>query len=81
MPRGLRNWIYRDLVNFLKTNNFKLYKQKEGSHEAWINFETEKIVEINFHTSKSFPPRTLETMIRQSGIPKKEWHKWTKSKK
>lgn len=76
MPRGLNNWTYRDVVAFLKEKGFSFYTEREGSHEAWINQLTEHVVEINFHAGKSFLPRTLETMIRQSGMSKKEWREW-----
>ena len=76
MPNGLFNWCYRDVVDFLKDNGFEFHQQRQGSHEAWINKLEQAIVDINFHAQKSFPPRTLETMIRQSKIDKKEWRKW-----
>jgi hypothetical protein len=56
------------------------FEERAGSHEAWINLTTEAVVEINFHGNKTaFVPRTLETMIRQSKIEKKEWRKWASS--
>jgi len=76
MPHGLFNWNYREVIDFLKENGFEFGNQKDGSHEAWINKKTQAIVDINFHSSKSFPPRTLETMIRQSKINKKVWRDW-----
>ena len=44
MPKRLRNWKYKDVINFLKAHGFSFYKQKEGSHEAWINEEIEAVV-------------------------------------
>ena len=76
MPNGLFNWTYRDVVEFLKENNFEFGNEKFGSHEAWINTKTQAVVDINFHGQKSFRPRTLETMIRQSKIDKKIWRDW-----
>lgn len=77
MPRGISNWSYKDVTSFLSEHSFVFFEQKEGSHEAWICEATEAIVEINFHgKNKAFPERTLETMIRQSKINKKEWRKW-----
>lgn len=76
MPHGLRNWTYRDVIRFLKKHGFVFYEEKDGSHEAWIRIDKEKeyVVEINvIQAKKSYPPRTLETMIRQSGIIKKKW--------
>ena len=74
MARGLRGWTYKDVVKFLKKKGFYFYEHREGSHEAWINLELETIVEIQFHGDKTtIVQRTLETMIRQSGISKGEW--------
>jgi len=74
MPNGLRNWTYKDVISFLKRKGFKFLQEREGSHEAWISQDKKFVVEVNFiQGKKSYPPRTLETMIRQSGISKKEW--------
>ena len=77
MPRGLFNWTYRDVIDFISENGFIFYKQREGSHEYWINESTKAVVDINFHGQKSFRPRTFETMIRQSKVSKKVWREWT----
>ena len=79
MPNGLFNWSYKDVTLFLKKNGFEFKGERAGSHEAWINLSSQTIVDINFHASKVFRPRTLETMIRQSKIEKKEWRKWAGS--
>ena len=79
MPNGLFNWTYKDVTVFLKENGFVFSKELKGSHEAWINLETQAVVEINVHGQKSFVPRTLETMIRQSKLDKKTWRKWASS--
>jgi predicted RNA binding protein YcfA (HicA-like mRNA interferase family) len=79
MPRGLNNWKYTNVINFLKEHGFLFHEHKKGSHEAWIgNINgVNTIVEVNFiQGNKSYPPRTIETMIRQSTINKKEWKKW-----
>lgn len=80
MPRRLKNWGYSDVIGFLKTKGFGFYGYKKGSHEAWIGNINGKevIVEVNFiEGGKSYNLRTLETMIRQSTIDKKEWINWT----
>ncbi len=77
MPNGLKNWSYRDLIKFLKENKFIFHKELAGSHEAWVCLETQAIVNVN-KTSSAYPPRTLETMIRQSKIVKKVWRNWNK---
>ncbi|OHA19681.1 MAG: hypothetical protein A3C08_00405 [Candidatus Taylorbacteria bacterium RIFCSPHIGHO2_02_FULL_47_18] len=61
----------------MSERGFVFYKQTEGSHEYWVNELTGAVVNINFHGQKSFPPRTLEIMIRQSKINKKMWRVWT----
>lgn len=76
MPRGLFNWNYSDVIAFLKESGFEYFEDRKGSHEAWVNKETGAVVEIQFHGQKSFVPRTLETMIRQSKIDKKVWRNW-----
>jgi predicted RNA binding protein YcfA (HicA-like mRNA interferase family) len=82
MTRRLRNWTYREITAFLKENGFRFFEPLRGSHERWIrqgeNREADKIVEVNF-TRSTYPPKTLKTMIRQSGIAEKEWIKWAGS--
>lgn len=77
MPKGLNNWTYKDVIDFLREKGFYFSKEKEGSHEVWISKDGTSTVEINFmQGNESYPIRTLETMIRQSNIDKKEWRKW-----
>jgi len=75
MPRGLQNWVTKDVKKFLKVHDFSFHKNLGGSHEAWIKDDDSAIVEINI-TKDQYPPRTLETMIQQSGIEKDHWKKW-----
>ena len=77
MPRGLFNWSERNVTDFLKENGFIFCEFRKGSHYAYINKEKNRIVEIS--KSDGYPPRTLETMIRQSGIDKNTWKKWASS--
>ncbi len=77
MAKGLSNWGYQDVADFLKKHRFEFLEYRKGSHEAWLNRTTNTVVEVNVHASKSFPIRTLETMIRQSKIDKKVWREWT----
>jgi predicted RNA binding protein YcfA (HicA-like mRNA interferase family) len=82
MPRRLHNWSYRNVVSFLKENGFRFHKELVGSHELWMktgsDVEEIKIVEVNF-THGSYPPKTLKTMIRQSGIPQNKWLEWARA--
>ncbi|OGZ06836.1 MAG: hypothetical protein A3D65_06770 [Candidatus Lloydbacteria bacterium RIFCSPHIGHO2_02_FULL_50_13] len=75
MPRGLHNWAYKDVCSFLKEHSFGFNTYLEGSHESWLNKETSSVVEVN-KTKSSYPPRTLETMIRQSKLSKDVWRTW-----
>jgi len=75
MPNGLRNWNYKQLIKFLEEKGFIFGKELPGSHETWVNKETDAVVNVNY-TKKTYPIRTLETMIRQSKIAKTIWRKF-----
>lgn len=79
MPKGIFNWTYDDIIDFLKENSFEFFENRKGSHEAWINLNTKAVVDLQFHGRKSFRPKTLESIIRQSKIDKKKWKEWGKS--
>lgn len=80
MARGFRGWGYKDVINFLKEKGFSFFEEKAGSHEAWIRKDAsgkEFVVEVNFiRGGDTYPPLTLLTMIKQSGIDRKEWREW-----
>ena len=82
MARGLRNWSYREVTDFLKENGFSFLKPLKGSHQAWIKYgengEPGRIVEVNL-PSDSYLPKTLRTMIRKSGIEQEKWIRWAGS--
>jgi hypothetical protein len=81
MVRRLRNWTYRDVINFLEEHDFVFLKELPGSHERWIKRiegAADKVVEVNF-THRSYPLGTIKTMVRQSGIDQAEWIKWAGS--
>jgi len=80
MARGLNNWSYKDVTTFLKEHGFSYWEPREGSHEAWGNEETGKIVEPAFHgKSETYPIRTMKMLVMQSGISEEEWRKWAAS--
>ena len=76
MARGIMNWSYDDLKEFIGLHGFFFSKELDGSHEAWIDTDGSHTVEVNV-SKKPFLPRTLETMISNSGIDKEHWKKWT----
>jgi hypothetical protein len=82
MTRRLYNWNYRQVAEFLKEHDFSFYKYLRGSHQIWIKLgedaTPDRIVEVNF-THKAYRPKTLKTMIKQSGIPEAEWIAWAGS--
>ena len=77
MPRGLNNWTFKDIVDFLKENGFRLTHTR-GSHFYYIGRFGGEIrqTHIQYHGQKSIHPRTLKAVITQSGIPQSEWLKW-----
>ena len=64
---------YRDVITILKNLGFSPEQTGSTSHQAWIMKRDNKTyaVTIMFHGSNTeFRPGTLNSMIRQSGIPK-----------
>lgn len=74
MPRGLLNWTFDDVVDFLKAHNFSL-NYVNSSHYYYRGFVDSKMrqVCVPFHGSKSLKPRTMRGIILQSGMSKQEW--------
>jgi predicted RNA binding protein YcfA (HicA-like mRNA interferase family) len=76
MTRGLFNWTAEDVARFLKERNFS-HLYTKGSHFFYVGkfAGAPRQVCIPFHGSRIIKPRTLNGIIRQSGIPKGEWLK------
>lgn len=74
MPRGVNNWNFSDVVTILKQNGFRLHHIK-GSHYFYLGFNKNKtrLVCIPKHGSISFKPRTLKSMVEQSGLSYEVW--------
>jgi predicted RNA binding protein YcfA (HicA-like mRNA interferase family) len=74
MPNRLNNWTYKDVVKVLKKHNFILTHVR-GSHYYYVG--TVKMIMrqvcVALHGKESFKPRTLKSMILQSGLTEKEW--------
>lgn len=76
MAKGISGWSTDDLKDFLRCHHFSFHKPLGGSHESWVSQDSLFVVEANI-THGTYPERTLETMIVNSGIDKKHWKLWT----
>jgi predicted RNA binding protein YcfA (HicA-like mRNA interferase family) len=74
MPRGFYNWTAEDAVRFLKAHGFVL-NHTRGSHYYYVGSYSGAFRQVNipFHGSRTIKPRTLKSIIRQSGITKDKW--------
>ena len=78
MPRRLFNWRFADVDKFLKEHGFRIdHTHTDGSHYYYHGYVggTLRIVHVPFHGSKAIKPKTVNGIINQSGISKKEWLK------
>lgn len=78
MARRLRNWTYREVTTFLKEHGFEFQQPLKGFHQGWVKSgETnEPGGRVEVHIPRdSYQPKTLKSMIRQSGIDEAEWLK------
>ena len=76
MPNHLRGWSARDVISFLKDHGFVLHRSS-GSHFQYKKVESNgiRLVTVAYHGNRDVPPGTLNSIIRQSGIPKEQWRK------
>lgn len=74
MTKSVFNWNFKDVEKVLKEYNF-IYSHTKGSHYYYTgNYGKQpRIVQVEFHTSKSIKPKTFKSIVRQSGIPLKVW--------
>lgn len=74
MPRGIHNWRFIDVKRLLNDYDFK-YSDAEGSHHFFKGnyLGTDRLVCVPFHGVKSISPKTMQSIITQSGIPRKLW--------
>jgi predicted RNA binding protein YcfA (HicA-like mRNA interferase family) len=74
MARGVFNWTYKDVVDLLKEHKFSL-NDIDSSHHYYVKIVGGRIyqVEVPYHGSKTFKPRTLKSMFLQSGLTKADW--------
>jgi predicted RNA binding protein YcfA (HicA-like mRNA interferase family) len=76
MAKNVFNWTFTDVEKFLKEHEFS-HTHTKGSHYYYTGFYggQPRIVQVPRHSSKSFKPKTLNGMIRQSGISRDIWLK------
>ena len=74
MPRNINNWTYKDVVTFLRENNFVL-NHTRGSHHYFTSVVNKILrhVCVPYHGSVAIKPRTMRSIIEQSGIEKEIW--------
>lgn len=69
------NWTFGEIVRFLKKHGF-MYSYARGSHHFYIGFQEglSRQVMVPFHgNNKTLKPRTMRSIILQSGISKEDW--------
>ncbi len=71
MPRRLNNWKFEDIESFLRDHDFRLH-HTNGSHYYYIG-KAFHFVCVPFHGSKTIKPRTVKSIIIQSGIDQEIW--------
>ncbi len=74
MPRGKSNWAFRDIERFLKAHGFVLHHVR-GSHYYFRGWQGKQLrmTHVQYHGAGAIHPKTLVSIIRQSGIPESEW--------
>jgi len=75
MPNGLNNWTFKDVEAVLKENGFQVNHVK-GSHyfyRASIAGKLRQVCVPRHGNKLTFSPRTLKSIVAQSGLPKTTW--------
>ena len=78
MPRGVLNWNFKEVESFLRDHHFSL-NHVEGSHYFYVRSYKGLLrqVSIPFHgKNERIDPKTIKSIIAQSGVPKEEWFNW-----
>ena len=76
MPRGLNNWSAADIIRFLKRRGFS-HSHTRGSHFYYVGKVSgdDRQVCVPIHgKNAAIHPKTLKSIVRQSGISESEWH-------
>ncbi len=74
MPNGVFNWTFDDVVRVLKENGFQL-NHIRGSHFYYTGIHEGVLrqVCVQKHGKISLKPRTLKSIVTQSGLSTKIW--------
>lgn len=74
MPRGLRNWTFKDVVSFLKDHGF-VFSYTNGSHHFYFRpgIPNRSPVCVAFHGRRTIKLWDMKSIVEQSGIDQKEW--------
>ncbi len=74
MSRNKSNWTFREVRKFLTKHGFILHHVR-GSHHFFRGSQSGEIrmVHCQFHGKDSIHPKTLNSVIKQSGISEEEW--------
>ncbi len=74
MPRHYNNWKYRDVERVLKQYSFRLIHAR-GSHYYFIGVvrDVAHQVCVPYHGSVAIKPKTMKSIVLQSGLSEKEW--------
>jgi len=81
---GVMNWLYEDIVAVLLANGFTeqtSHTQSGTSHHYFLDESGLHLVHVQYHAGKAVRPKTLENIIRTSGMPKSYWMKASKLSK
>ncbi|PIW96928.1 hypothetical protein COZ82_02335 [Candidatus Kaiserbacteria bacterium CG_4_8_14_3_um_filter_38_9] len=74
MSRGLNNWNAAQIIRFLKHNSFT-HVHTRGSHFYYIGKidGKDRQVCVPVHSGASIHPKTMKSIIIQSGLSEKFW--------
>lgn len=64
---------YRQLTKKLKAMGCEVDRQGKGSHEVWVNPQTNKKAVISNYGGKDIPPGTVRAILNQLGIDRKDF--------
>ena len=74
MTRGVKNWAFKDVKKFLAKYGFQQTGVRSSHHyfDGVVKNEIRKVTVPNWK-NKALKPRTMNQIIKDSGIDKGEW--------